>query len=74
MWLLVLTWVCPPSLQSVAMYTLMVQAADLLGNGLITTAKAVITINDTNDNPPIFNPTTVILHLCCFTTTHGWSL
>lgn len=40
----------------------MVQAADLLGEGLSTTAKAVITILDSNDNAPIFNPTTVILH------------
>lgn len=44
--------------ESVAMYSLMVQAADLQGNGLTTTAKAVITITDINDNPPIFNPTT----------------
>lgn len=44
--------------ESVAMYTLVVQAADLQGFGLTTTAEAVITITDINDNPPIFNPTT----------------
>ncbi|XP_076988953.1 cadherin-1 isoform X2 [Tamandua tetradactyla] len=38
-------------------YTLVVQAADLQGTGLSTSATAVITITDTNDNPPIFNPT-----------------
>ncbi|XP_004459660.1 cadherin-1 [Dasypus novemcinctus] len=38
-------------------YTLVVGAADLEGNGLSTTAIAVITVNDTNDNPPVFNPT-----------------
>ncbi|KAM8776577.1 cadherin-1 [Rhynchonycteris naso] len=38
-------------------YTLVVQAADLQGEGLSTTAKAVITVTDINDNPPIFNPT-----------------
>uniref|UniRef100_A0A8C8ZLD3 Cadherin-1 n=1 Tax=Prolemur simus TaxID=1328070 RepID=A0A8C8ZLD3_PROSS len=39
-------------------YTLVVQAADLQGDGLSTTATAVITVTDVNDNPPIFNPTT----------------
>ncbi|KAG8521781.1 Cadherin-1 [Galemys pyrenaicus] len=39
-------------------YTLVVQAADLQGEGLSTTATAVITVNDTNDNAPVFNPTT----------------
>ncbi|XP_066099279.1 cadherin-1 [Saccopteryx bilineata] len=38
-------------------YTLVIQAADLQGEGLSTTAKAVITVTDINDNPPIFNPT-----------------
>ncbi|XP_043843962.1 cadherin-1 [Dromiciops gliroides] len=41
-------------------YTLIVQAADLDGEGLSTTATAVITVTDTNDNPPIFNPTTYV--------------
>lgn len=63
MWLLVLTWVCSISLQKFATYTLVIQAADLQGEGLSTTAKAVITITDINDNPPIFDPTTVILKL-----------
>ncbi|XP_023573403.1 cadherin-1-like isoform X2 [Octodon degus] len=40
-------------------YILEVQAADLQGNGLSTTAKAVITVTDINDNPPIFNLTTL---------------
>lgn len=62
------------------MYTLVVQAADLQGEGLSTTATAVITVNDTNDNPPIFDPTMVItLHLLrespkvlgCFPVSHG---
>nr|XP_020030899.1 cadherin-1 isoform X3 [Castor canadensis] len=38
-------------------YTLIVEAADLQGEGLSTTATAVITVTDINDNPPIFNPT-----------------
>uniref|UniRef100_A0A2I3G9D0 Cadherin-1 n=1 Tax=Nomascus leucogenys TaxID=61853 RepID=A0A2I3G9D0_NOMLE len=44
--------------ESFPTYTLVVQAADLQGDGLSTTATAVITVTDTNDNPPIFNPTT----------------
>nr|XP_027788932.1 cadherin-1 isoform X2 [Marmota flaviventris] len=44
--------------ESFPKYTLMVQAADLQGEGLSTTAKAIITVTDTNDNPPIFHPTT----------------
>uniref|UniRef100_A0A2I3TI08 Cadherin 1 n=1 Tax=Pan troglodytes TaxID=9598 RepID=A0A2I3TI08_PANTR len=44
--------------ESFPTYTLVVQAADLQGEGLSTTATAVITVTDTNDNPPIFNPTT----------------
>ncbi|XP_025225769.1 cadherin-1 isoform X2 [Theropithecus gelada] len=44
--------------ESFPMYTLVVQAADLQGEGLSTTATAVITVTDTNDNPPVFNPTT----------------
>lgn len=51
--------VCCP--QSYPVYTLVVQAADLQGEGLSTTAKAVITVVDINDNAPIFNPSTVIL-------------
>nr|XP_004661717.1 cadherin-1 [Jaculus jaculus] len=44
--------------ESFPTYTLVVQAADLQGEGLSTTAKAVITVTDINDNAPIFNPTT----------------
>uniref|UniRef100_A0A2K5DLX0 Cadherin-1 n=1 Tax=Aotus nancymaae TaxID=37293 RepID=A0A2K5DLX0_AOTNA len=44
--------------ESFPTYTLVVQAADLQGDGLSTTATAVITVTDANDNPPIFNPTT----------------
>ncbi|KAM4801617.1 cadherin-1 isoform X4 [Urocitellus parryii] len=43
--------------ESFPKYTLVVQAADLQGDGLSTTAKAIITVTDTNDNPPIFHPT-----------------
>ncbi|KAB0395287.1 hypothetical protein E2I00_005663, partial [Balaenoptera physalus] len=46
--------------ESFPTYTLVVQAADLQGDGLSTTATAVITVTDTNDNPPIFNPTTYV--------------
>ncbi|XP_069757334.1 B-cadherin isoform X2 [Narcine bancroftii] len=35
-------------------YTLQVQAADMEGVGLMTTATAIITITDTNDNVPKF--------------------
>ena len=41
----------------------MVQAADLNGEGLSTTATAVITVLDANDNAPRFDPTTVTLPL-----------
>lgn len=40
-------------------YTLTVQAADLDGEGLTTTALAVIEIADVNDNAPEFDPKTV---------------
>lgn len=46
--------VCPP--QRVREYTLTVQAADLDGEGLTTTALAVIEIADVNDNAPEFDP------------------
>ncbi|KAM7101661.1 B-cadherin isoform 3-T3 [Ciconia maguari] len=39
-------------------YTLTVQAADLAGEGLTTTALAVIKIADINDNAPEFDPKT----------------
>uniref|UniRef100_A0A8C2RZ81 Cadherin-1 n=1 Tax=Capra hircus TaxID=9925 RepID=A0A8C2RZ81_CAPHI len=44
--------------ESFPTYTLMVQAADLNGEGLSTTATAVITVLDANDNAPRFDPTT----------------
>ncbi|XP_040265661.1 EP-cadherin-like [Bufo bufo] len=37
-------------------YVLTVQAADMEGNGLACTAKAIIQIGDANDNPPVFDP------------------
>nr|XP_042133563.1 cadherin-1 isoform X3 [Peromyscus maniculatus bairdii] len=46
--------------ESYPVYTLVVQAADLQGEGLSTTAKAVITVVDINDNAPIFNPSTYV--------------
>ncbi|XP_066494038.1 cadherin-1 [Tiliqua scincoides] len=39
-------------------YKLILQAADMQGQGLTNTATAIITIKDINDNPPIFDPTT----------------
>lgn len=44
------------SLQRIPQYTLFLQATDMLGEGLSTTGKAVITITDANDNQPIFDP------------------
>ncbi|ERE79769.1 cadherin-1 [Cricetulus griseus] len=46
--------------ESYPTYTLVVQAADLQGEGLSTTATAVITVDDINDNAPVFNPTTYL--------------
>eukprot|EP00079_Xenopus_tropicalis_P009548 XP_002933722.2 PREDICTED: cadherin-15 [Xenopus tropicalis] len=38
----------------VGFYNLTIQVADMLGEGLTNTARAVITIEDINDNPPEF--------------------
>nr|XP_045748043.1 LOW QUALITY PROTEIN: cadherin-1-like [Mirounga angustirostris] len=42
--------------QSAPAYTLTVQAADLQGEGLRSTATAVITVAQSNPNPPVFSP------------------
>ncbi|KAJ6652500.1 hypothetical protein lerEdw1_011470 [Lerista edwardsae] len=41
-------------LERVAEYTLVLQAADLDGQGLVNTATAVVEVGDTNDNAPEF--------------------
>ncbi|XP_066050907.1 cadherin-1-like [Chamaea fasciata] len=38
-------------------YTLIIQATDQEGMGLMSTATAIIEVTDANDNPPVFNPT-----------------
>ncbi|XP_020844753.1 LOW QUALITY PROTEIN: cadherin-3 [Phascolarctos cinereus] len=42
--------------ERVAQYTLTIQAADMEGEGLATTASAVVEISDANDNAPVFDP------------------
>uniref|UniRef100_A0A8C5QZ91 Cadherin 1 n=1 Tax=Leptobrachium leishanense TaxID=445787 RepID=A0A8C5QZ91_9ANUR len=44
--------------EKIPKYTLTVQAADMNGTGLITSATAIIEITDANDNAPEFNPKT----------------
>lgn len=43
-----------PTPQSVGVYNLTLQAADMSGDGLTTTATAVIYLEDINDNAPEF--------------------
>ncbi|NXV75730.1 CADH1 protein, partial [Atlantisia rogersi] len=42
--------------QTTPNYTLIIQAADLEGAGLTTTATAIVEVTDANDNPPVFDP------------------
>ncbi|XP_027703391.1 cadherin-3 isoform X2 [Vombatus ursinus] len=42
--------------ERVAEYTLTIQVADMEGEGLATTASAVVEISDANDNAPVFDP------------------
>ena len=46
--------------QKYPQYRLVLQATDMLGQGLSNTGEAVITVTDANDNPPIFDPLTVM--------------
>ena len=40
-------------------YTLKIAAADMQGEGRVGTGTAVITVTDSNDNPPQFEKTSV---------------
>lgn len=41
-------------MQQVGVYNLTLQVADMSGEGLSSTASAMIYIDDINDNPPVF--------------------
>ncbi|KAM4614167.1 cadherin-15 [Discoglossus pictus] len=47
----------------VGTYELIVQVADMLGEGLTNTASAIITIGDINDNPPEFTQEEFIMEV-----------
>lgn len=49
-----------PSPQAVGVYNLTLQAADMSGDGLTTTATAVIYLEDVNDNAPEFTKEEVV--------------
>ncbi|XP_051884024.1 B-cadherin [Pristis pectinata] len=49
--------------EEVEKYTLIVQAADMEGDGLITTATAIITVTDGNDNAPEFVTSSVTVEV-----------
>ena len=48
-------------LQKYPEYTLKIAAADMQGEGRVGTGTAVITVTDSNDNPPQFEETSVRL-------------
>ena len=52
-------------------YTLVVQAADMSGEGLSNQAKVILTVTDSNDNAPAFSQPSVSteylwLEIACF--------
>ncbi|XP_053305167.1 cadherin-15 isoform X2 [Spea bombifrons] len=47
----------------VGSYNLTIQVADMFGQGLATTAKAVITIGDVNDHPPEFTQDEIVMEV-----------
>ena len=47
-------------------YTLTIAAADMQGEGRVCTGTAVITVTDSNDNPPQFEETSVRLSIISY--------